>query len=160
MLFYHLSGALTLESSDMIGLLTRLPRYATLVSLIHDLNLDGDCQTSLSAKDAYFKPMALTKEQKDKIIKKYRTHENDTGSSEVQIAILTAEIDQLSDHLKKHKHDFSSRVGLIRKVQERKRLLKYLYRENAKSYTDLVKALKIKSKIVEEQTEDDQEDKK
>jgi len=89
--------------------------------------------------------MAITKEQKDKIIKKFRTHENDTGSSEVQIAILTEEIKQLTDHLKDHKHDFSSRKGLIRKVQERKRLLKYLQRDNPESYDTLTKALKLKT---------------
>lgn len=89
--------------------------------------------------------MAITKEQKDKIIKKFRTHENDTGSSEVQIAILTEEIKQLTDHLKNHKHDFSSRKGLIRKVQERKRLLKYLERDNPESYDSLTKTLKLKT---------------
>jgi len=87
--------------------------------------------------------MPLAKEDKDKIIKKYRTHESDTGSPQVQIAILTAEISQLTDHLKEHKHDNSSRVGLIRKVQERKRLLKYLQKENEKAHAKIVSDLKI-----------------
>lgn len=88
--------------------------------------------------------MPLTKQQKERIIKKYRTHETDTGSSEVQIAILTAEIKQLTSHMKKHKHDYSSRLGLIRKVQERKKLLTYLFREDPDSYKKLAKALKLK----------------
>lgn len=88
--------------------------------------------------------MALSKERKDKIIAKFRTHDNDTGSSEVQIAILTEEVKELTDHLKKHKQDFSSRRGLLRKVQERKRLLRYLQREDDKRYEGIIKALKIK----------------
>jgi len=88
--------------------------------------------------------MALSKDKKEKIIKKFRTHDNDTGSSEVQIAILTEEIKELTEHLKSHKHDFSSRRGLLRKVQERKRLLRYLQREDDKSYQAILKALKLK----------------
>ncbi len=99
--------------------------------------------------------MPLSKEDKDKIIKKFRVHDSDTGSSEVQIAILTAEIDQLTGHLKQHKHDYSSRRGLIGKVQERRKLLQYLKRENQANFEKLVKALKIKStaESVEEQPE-------
>ncbi|OGY41813.1 MAG: 30S ribosomal protein S15 [Candidatus Buchananbacteria bacterium RBG_13_39_9] len=88
--------------------------------------------------------MALSKEQKDRIIKKYRLHDKDTGSAEVQIAILTEEIKQLTSHMKDHKHDYSSRLGLIKKVQERKRLLNYLKRENADSLLELAKELKLK----------------
>jgi len=86
----------------------------------------------------------LTKEEKDKIIKKYKTHESDTGSPEVQIAILTAEIEQLTEHLKEHKKDFSSRRGLLRKVGMRRRLLRYLQKDNSKSYEELIKKLKLK----------------
>lgn len=86
----------------------------------------------------------LTKEEKDKIIKKFKTHESDTGSPEVQIAILTTEIEQLTDHLKEHKKDFSSRRGLLRKVGLRRRLLHYLQKENLKSYEELIKKLKLK----------------
>lgn len=88
--------------------------------------------------------MSLTKTRKENIIKKYRTHKTDTGSSEVQIAILTEEIKQLTSHMKKHKHDYSSRLGLIKKVQERKRLINYLAKDNPESYKKLVKALKLK----------------
>ncbi len=86
----------------------------------------------------------LTKQQKSQIVKKYQTHEGDTGSSEVQIAILTADIDQLSEHLKVHSKDHSSRRGLLKMVGERRRLLRYLKKEDAKSYEELVKKLNLK----------------
>ena len=86
----------------------------------------------------------LDKNKKQKIIKKFQTHEGDTGSSEVQIAILSAEIDELVDHLKAHHKDHSSRRGLLRKVGERRRLLRYLKQENIKSWEELVKKLKLK----------------
>ncbi len=104
----------------------------------------------------------LTKEQKQKIIKKYQTHEGDTGSTEVQIAILSAEIEDLSDHLKDHHKDHSSRRGLLRKVGERRRLLRNLKKENAASYEDLVKKLKLKQAKVflkKEQLEPEKQDK-
>ena len=88
--------------------------------------------------------MPLSKEQKDRIIKKYRIHATDTGSAEVQIAILTEEIKQLTTHMKEHKHDYSSRLGLIKKVQERKKLLDYLKRENTGSLIKIAKELKLK----------------
>ena len=88
--------------------------------------------------------MPLSKLQKDRIIEKFKTHATDTGSSEVQIAILCEEIRQLTDHLKTHKKDFSSRRGLLRKVGLRRRLLKYLEKDNFKSYESLVKKLKLK----------------
>lgn len=75
----------------------------------------------------------LDPKKKQKIIEKFRTHESDTGSPQVQIAILSAEIDDLTGHLKQHKKDFSSRRGLIKKVHERHRLMKYLEREDEKA---------------------------
>ncbi|MBI5022572.1 MAG: 30S ribosomal protein S15 [Candidatus Magasanikbacteria bacterium] len=86
----------------------------------------------------------LDKNLKEKIIEKFKTHENDTGSTEVQIAILTEEIKQLLGHLKTHKKDNSSRRGLLRKVNERRRLLKYLENENPKSYLNIIATLKLK----------------
>lgn len=86
----------------------------------------------------------LSKQKKQNVIKKYQTHKGDTGSSEVQIAILSVEIDELAEHLKQHHKDHSSRRGLLRKVGERRRLLRYLQRENAASYEELVKKLKLK----------------
>ena len=91
-----------------------------------------------------FKTHMLDKDKKLKIIKKYQTHEGDTGSTEVQVAILSEEIKELADHLKQHSKDHSSRRGLLRKVGERRRLLRYLRKENAKSYDELTKKLKLK----------------
>lgn len=86
----------------------------------------------------------IDKKKKQQIIKKFAVHENDTGSSEVQIALLTEEIKSLTEHLKMHKKDFSSRRGLLRKVAERRRLLRYLERENQEGFDELVKKLKLK----------------
>ena len=88
----------------------------------------------------------LDKGTKDKIIKKFQTHDGDTGSPQVQIAILTEEIKFLVEHLKDHKKDFSSRRGLLKKVSERRRLLKYLEREDPQGHDDIAKKLKIKVK--------------
>lgn len=86
----------------------------------------------------------LTKKAKDKLIEKFKTHENDTGSSEVQIAILSEEVKQLTKHLQDHKKDFSSRRGLLKKIGLRRRLLKYLQKDNPKSYEALTDKLKLK----------------
>ncbi|PIT86805.1 MAG: 30S ribosomal protein S15 [Candidatus Magasanikbacteria bacterium CG10_big_fil_rev_8_21_14_0_10_43_6] len=86
----------------------------------------------------------LSKKKKQSVIKKYQLHTGDTGSTEVQIAILSTEIDELAGHLKLHHKDHSSRRGLLRKVGERRRLLRYLKKENAASYEELVKKLKLK----------------
>ena len=89
----------------------------------------------------------LDKETKEKIIGKFKIHPTDTGSSEVQIAILTEEIKQLTEHLQTHKKDFSSRRGLIKKVADRRKLLKYLGKENQKGHEDLLKKIKSYFKI-------------
>jgi len=95
----------------------------------------------------------LDKKAKDKIIKKFRTHESDTGSPQVQIAILSAEIEELVGHLKQHRHDYSSRRGLLKKVSERRRLLKYLQKESEVAFKDLAEKLKLKiaKKLQEEE---------
>ena len=100
----------------------------------------------------------LDRATNDKIIKKYRVHDTDTGSSQVQIAILTEEIKQLTEHLKKHKHDFSSRRGLLKKVGERRKLLKYLQKESAEQFKEL--AVKLKLKIAQKLEEEEEEEKK
>jgi small subunit ribosomal protein S15 len=87
----------------------------------------------------------LDKTAKDRIIKKFKTHEGDTGSPEVQIAILSHEITQLTDHLKTHKKDFSSRRGLLKKVGQRRRLMVYLQREDNARFEELAKKLKLKA---------------
>src|SRR3989338_7782121 len=91
----------------------------------------------------------LDKKKKDKIIDKFKTHKNDTGSPEVQIAILSSEIKELTEHLKQHNKDFSSRRGLIRKVSSRRRLLHYLQREDEERYDKLIRELKIKRRAAE-----------
>lgn len=88
----------------------------------------------------------LDKNTKNKIIAKFKTHPNDTGSPEVQIAILTHEINELSNHLKTHRKDFSSRRGLIKKVSQRRKLIKYLENENPESCQNIIKKLKIRHK--------------
>ena len=86
----------------------------------------------------------LDKQKKQRIIKKFATHTGDTGSAEVQIAILSEEIKHLTEHLKMHRKDFSSRRGLLKKVNQRRRLLRYLEKENPQGFDELVKKLKIK----------------
>jgi small subunit ribosomal protein S15 len=86
----------------------------------------------------------LTSKEKNNIIKKYQTHKGDTGSPEVQIAILTAEIEQVSEHLKKHRKDNHSRRGLLKMVGNRRRLLRYLKDEDKKRYEKILEKLKIK----------------
>jgi len=97
----------------------------------------------------------LDKKTKEKIIKKFRVHDTDTGSSQVQIAILTEEIKELTEHLKLHKHDFSSRRGLLKKVGERRKLLKYLQKENEGQFRELAEKLKLKiaTKLIAEEEE-------
>ncbi|HCC68130.1 TPA: 30S ribosomal protein S15 [Patescibacteria group bacterium] len=87
--------------------------------------------------------MSLTTSDKQKIIKKYGLHEGDTGSPEVQIAILSSEIAKLSEHLKKHKKDNHSRRGLLQKVGKRRRILQYLEVNEPKRYTSFTKKMKI-----------------
>ena len=86
----------------------------------------------------------LDKKKKLKLIEKFKTHKNDTGSPEVQIAILTEEVKELTRHLKENKKDFSSRRGLIAKVSLRHKLLRYLEREDEKRFSKLLNTLGLK----------------
>ena len=86
----------------------------------------------------------MKKEDKAKVIEKYKTREGDTGSTEVQVALLTERINQLVEHLKTHKKDQSSRRGLLVLVGQRKRLMKYLEKSDAKRYDALSESLKIR----------------
>ena len=88
--------------------------------------------------------MALTKEEKAKIIKKFAKSENDTGSAEVQIAILSKEIDELTEHLKTHIHDYHSRRGLLKKVGQRRNMLQYLAKKDIQSYREVIKKLGLR----------------
>jgi len=86
----------------------------------------------------------LKKSKKKKIIEQHRTHETDTGSAEVQIAILTEEIERLAAHLKKHPKDNHSRRGLLGMVSQRRNLLEWLKNSNEKKYNKLIKDLGLK----------------
>ena len=88
--------------------------------------------------------MALTSERKQEIIKKYARTEGDTGSAEVQIAILTAEINELTEHLKEHKHDYHSRRGLLKKVGQRRSLQRYLLKTDVTRYRNLIASLGLR----------------
>lgn len=87
--------------------------------------------------------MSLTREEKQNIIKKYALHDGDTGSPEVQVAILTEEITKLTEHLKDHKKDNHSRRGLLQKVGKRRRLLQYLESGEPERYEIFTKKIKI-----------------
>ena len=83
-------------------------------------------------------------ENKEEIIQENRTHEGDTGSPEVQVAILTKRISHLTDHLRTHKHDFHSRRGLLKLVGKRRRLLKYLQKKDVERYRSLIARLGLR----------------
>ncbi len=89
--------------------------------------------------------MTLTKEQKTNLIESYHRHDTDTGSPEVQIAILTNRINQLNEHLRAHKHDESSRRGLLQLVGKRRRLLAYLRRTEYPRYIALAEQLHLRT---------------
>ena len=88
--------------------------------------------------------MALTKEQKEEVIGKFKKHDQDSGSPEVQIALLTERVNTLSDHFKSHKADHHSRRGLLKMVGQRKRLLSYLKKKDLDGYRALIKELGIR----------------
>ena len=88
--------------------------------------------------------MSITKKEKAELIKKFGRGENDTGSTEVQVAILTTRINNLTEHLKTHKKDFHSRRGLLVMVGQRRRLLDYLNSNSNERYTDLIKSLGLR----------------
>lgn len=88
--------------------------------------------------------MAITQERKNEIINEYKVHENDTGSAEVQIAVLTAEITTLNEHLRVHTKDHHSRRGLFKMVGKRRNLLNYLRKKDVIRYRDLIKKLGLR----------------
>jgi small subunit ribosomal protein S15 len=88
--------------------------------------------------------VVLIKEKKKQLIEAYRSHEKDTGSASVQIALLTERINDLSEHFKRHKKDHHSRQGLLKLVSLRRRLLDYLKRQDEKTYQDIIKKLTLR----------------
>lgn len=90
--------------------------------------------------------MALTKEEKTKLITEYHIHDTDTGSADVQIALLTKRISQLTEHLRANKHDNSSRRGLLKLVGQRRRLLAYLRRTDFARFAAITEKLNIRTR--------------
>ena len=88
--------------------------------------------------------MAITKERKQELIGDYRRADNDTGSPEIQVAILTTRIGELTEHLQTHKKDYASRRGLLMMVSRRRRLLDYLKRVSPQRYLDIIRRLDIR----------------
>ena len=88
--------------------------------------------------------MALSTAKKAEIVKEFGTSENDTGSPEVQVALLTANIETLQGHIKEHNHDHHSRAGLLRMVSQRRKLLNYLRSKNSDRYLQLIKTLGLR----------------
>ena len=88
--------------------------------------------------------MSITKENKKEIISKFAINDNDTGSSEVQIAVLSERITNLIDHFKSHKHDNHSKRGLLAMVNKRKKLLNYLFKKDDAKYKEIIKKLNIR----------------
>ena len=88
--------------------------------------------------------MALTKERKEEIVKKYARTAGDTGSVEVQVALLTEQINVLTEHLKEHKHDYHSKLGLQKMIGRRRSLLNYLNKEDVFRYRELIKSLNLR----------------
>ena len=86
----------------------------------------------------------LTLRQKLNVVKEFQTKEGDTGSADVQIALLSREIEELTQHLKKHPKDQHSRLGLLKMVSKRRRLLNWLARHNKKDYNHIIKKLELK----------------
>ncbi len=88
--------------------------------------------------------MPMSKDQKEKIVSQHRLHESDTGSPEVQIALLTEHINQLTEHLKVHKKDYHSRQGLLKMVGQRRRMLDYLKDRDIESYRAVITELGLR----------------
>jgi len=88
--------------------------------------------------------MPTAKEVKEKVVSDYKTHDSDTGSSQVQIALLTQRINELTEHFKVHKKDNHSRRGLLKMVARRRKLLDYLKRKNIAEYHSIIKKLKLR----------------
>ena len=88
--------------------------------------------------------MSLSAEKKAEIVKQYQLKEGDTGSTQVQVALLTAQINHLQGHFKEHKHDYHSQRGLLRMVSSRRSLLDYLKRKDSEAYTKLIASLGLR----------------
>ena len=118
----------------------------------HRRGLSGRCAFSseqnsrltLSEQLSIIGAMPIDTAQKQTLIQRFRSHQTDTGSPQVQVAILTERINSLADHFKAHKKDFHSRQGLLKMVSRRRRLLEYLKRNDEPSYQRVLEALKLR----------------
>ena len=88
--------------------------------------------------------MSITAERKTELISEYRQNDSDSGSPQVQVAVLTERINALTDHLRKHRHDFASRRGLMMMVSKRTRLLRYLQKSDRQAYLELIGKLGLR----------------
>ena len=88
--------------------------------------------------------MAIDKEKKQSVIDSYKQHEGDTGSPEVQVAVLTEKINRLTEHMKEHKHDYHSHRGLMKMIGHRRNLLVYLKNKDLNRYKDLIRRLGLR----------------
>ena len=100
----------------------------------------------------------MTQEEKQAIIKEYATHEGDTGSAQVQVAVLTKRINELTEHLKVHKKDHHSRRGLLKMVGHRRNLLAYIYKNDVNEYRELIAKLGIRNTLERGMVEETNED--
>jgi len=100
------------------------------------------CKNVIFSSNSY--PMALLQERKQELISEYQVHETDTGSAEVQVAMLTERINKLSQHLQSNKKDYSSRRGLLKMIGRRKRLLSYIAKKDVEQYRQLIGRLGIR----------------
>ena len=132
------------------------PQQKTLAAQALGMDVDQTDQESIDAAaahvveheaelpDYFISAMSITAEQKTQILSDFKTHEKDTGSPEVQIALLTKRITELTEHLKTHKKDHSSRRGLLKMVGKRNSLLKYLTREDRTRYQQIIGKLGLR----------------
>lgn len=100
----------------------------------------------------------MTQEEKQAIVKEYATHEGDTGSAQVQVAVLTKRINELTEHLKVHKKDHHSRRGLLKMVGHRRNLLAYIYKKDVNEYRQLIAKLGIRNTLERGMVEETNED--
>lgn len=108
------------------------------------MRITDDCSVTGDSILKEVNRMALSQERKNEIISEFRIHETDTGSPEVQVAILTEQINTLNDHLKTHKKDHHSRRGLLKMVGQRRNLLTYLRKKDVTRYRNLVDKLGLR----------------
>lgn len=102
------------------------------------------CMVATIKYERWISNMAISAERKNEIIKEFARHEGDTGSVEVQVAVLTADINELNEHMSEHKHDYHSQRGLMKKIGHRRNLLRYLRNNDVQRYRELIQKLGLR----------------